>query len=332
MSEVTQPVVDAYLAIKDLHQRQLVLEQLKSLMESSEIENEITSEITEVKERFDKAPGHEMDETTHCFLNADIRDVATRRRILDAIGQVDLIFTSPPYNANIDYDQWFDKLDIPDYKQFLEDSFYICDDLLKPGGRIVINIRDISIGTGERLPIIVPLCDVFCTKLDYKYRGVHIWYKGREESSFAWGSYKSSSNPAIIDLFEYVYVFQKQGERDKGDDDIQKTDFIETVMGVWKIRPVKKIVGSEKKNIAKHPCPFPPELARRVIKLYTCRGDTVLDPFAGVGNTAVGAIKAGRNSVSVDISEAYCKQAYKRIKWDFRDLVRVANTVRLKKL
>ena len=332
MSEVIQSVVDAYLAIKDPHQRQLAIEHLRTLVESTKMEREINGEIVKAQEWFDGVPGHETDETTHYFRSSDIRHVSTRQRVLEVVGLVDLIFTSPPYNADIKYDQWFDKMEVADYKQFLKDSFYICNDVLKPGGRIVINIRDIGVGTGERLPVIVPLYEQFCTNLGYKYRGVHIWYKGREESSFAWGSYKSSSNPAIIDLFEYVYVFQKSGKRNRADDDIQKTDFIENVMGVWKIRPVKKIVGVGKKNIAKHPCPFPPELARRVIKLYTGKGDTVLDPFAGVGNTAVGAIKAGRNSVSVDISKHYCDVAQRRIKREFKDLVKVANTVHLRRI
>jgi site-specific DNA-methyltransferase (adenine-specific) len=330
--DAIQAVVDSYLAIKNPHKRKLALEQISSLVESQEIEAELNSELTEAKEWFDKIPGHEVDETSHYIVNGDIREDTTIEKIQDATGFVDLVFTSPPYNAGIKYDQWYDKLEVKDYKRFLDDAIEACDSLLRSGGRFVINIRDIGLSTGQRLPIIVPLHHMLCTKRGYKYRGVHIWYKGREESSFAWGSYKSSQNPAIIDLFEYVYVFQKQGQRKTGTDDIQKTDFIETVMGIWKIRPVKKIVGVDKRNIAKHPCPFPPELARRVIKLYTWRGDIVLDPFGGVGNTTAGAIKAGRSSVSVDISEAYCNQAVKRIKRDFRDLIKVANTVQIRRL
>lgn len=324
-----QNVINAYTSIKDPMQRRLALEQLNSLAESKDMEEEINTEAIETQEWFNRVPGHETMESSHYFVTGDIRDSEIFHRIHEGVGFVDLVFTSPPYNAGIAYDEWDDKLSVKDYKEFLEDSIDNIDSLLKDGGRFVINIRDVAVATGERLPIIVPLHQMLCRRRNYKYRGVHIWYKGREESSFAWGSYKSSQNPSIIDLFEYVYVFQKQGSRKKGQDDIGKTDFIENVMGVWKIRPVKKIVGSDKKNIAKHPCPFPPELARRVIKLYTQCGDTVLDPFGGVGSTAIGAVKAGRNSVSVDISPAYIDVAYRRLRREFRDLWQVADTLKI---
>src|SRR5262249_38136769 len=54
-----------------------------------------------------------------------------------------------------------------------------------------------------------------------------------------------------------------------------------------------------------HPAPFPLELARRLIRMFSFAGDTVLDPFAGTGTTPVAAVREGRNSVSVEIDEAY---------------------------
>ena len=56
---------------------------------------------------------------------------------------------------------------------------------------------------------------------------------------------------------------------------------------------------------AGHPAPFPPPLAERLIRMFSFAGDTVLDPFAGTGSTAVAAVTAGRNSVSLDIEPAY---------------------------
>jgi site-specific DNA-methyltransferase (adenine-specific) len=324
-----QNAVSAVTAIKDRHRRRLAIEQIFQLTEAQEIEEELNEQADEAVKWFDKVPGNENMSSFHYFVQGDIRRYDVQKRIQEVTPEVDLIFTSPPYNANIKYDEWDDNLSLQDYSQFLSESINTSDELLKPGGRFVINIRDLTLGTGRRHPIIVLLYEMLCKKRNYDYRGVHIWYKGREESSFAWGSYKSSQNPAIIDLYEYVFVFQKRGERTKGNDDIQKTDFIESVIGVWKIRPVKKIIGKSKTNTAQHPCPFPPELARRVIKLYTQCGDTVLDPFAGVGSTAVGAVKAGRNSISVDISPAYCDVGYRRLKREFRDLWQIADTLQI---
>jgi site-specific DNA-methyltransferase (adenine-specific) len=61
-----------------------------------------------------------------------------------------------------------------------------------------------------------------------------------------------------------------------------------------------------------HPAPFPSELAERLIRMFSFAGDTVLDPFAGSGSTAVATIRAGRNSISVEVEEEYLNSATRR--------------------
>ena len=63
-----------------------------------------------------------------------------------------------------------------------------------------------------------------------------------------------------------------------------------------------------------HPAPFPEELPYRCIQLYTFKGEIVLDPFLGSGQTAIAAIKTGRYYVGYEINEEYVKLAEKRIK------------------
>jgi site-specific DNA-methyltransferase (adenine-specific) len=63
-----------------------------------------------------------------------------------------------------------------------------------------------------------------------------------------------------------------------------------------------------------HPAPFPAELAERLIRMYSFAGDTVLDPFAGSGSTAVAAARAGRNSVSIDVEQSYVMAAAERLR------------------
>jgi len=195
----------------------------------------------------------------------------------------------------------------------------VSDKILNPdGGTFVVNVRDVKIGKGSRFPIIAPFYNNLCLEKNYQYRGVHIWYKGREESSTAWGSWKRPENPSIIDLFEYVYVFQKGEMKNKERPyEISKEEFIENDLGVWKIRPVKKIYGKqngETKNIVHHPCPYPVELPQRIIKLYTYEDALVIDPFGGIGSTSLAAHNTGRNSISVDISKEFCETAYTRLK------------------
>ena len=62
-----------------------------------------------------------------------------------------------------------------------------------------------------------------------------------------------------------------------------------------------------------HPAPFPVELPRRVIALYTQPGDVVLDPFMGSGSTAIAAKSVGRQYVGYEISDEYCALAQKRL-------------------
>jgi site-specific DNA-methyltransferase (adenine-specific) len=283
------------------------ISQLKELYVSEQIEKEITQENNIEP---DKQDSHN---TCHKIINKDFNSESTIDYIIQNKLCPNLIFTSPPYNAGIDYGNFDDKKTLDNYLGFLETFLTGCDKILKTGGRLAINIRDITIGSGSRYPIIVFLYNILCKKIGYTYRGLHIWYKGREESSLAWGSWMKSSNPSIIDLYEYVFIFQK-GYYNSGIDDLEKTEFIESVLGVWKIRPVKKISGKTKKNTMNHPCPFPVELPKRVIKLYSHVGDTVLDPFAGICTTSLASAKIGRNSICIDINKEYCEEGYNRMK------------------
>ena len=62
-----------------------------------------------------------------------------------------------------------------------------------------------------------------------------------------------------------------------------------------------------------HPAPFPVELPRRVIALYTQPGDVVLDPFMGSGTTALAAVQSGRQYVGYELSAEYCALAEERL-------------------
>lgn len=67
-----------------------------------------------------------------------------------------------------------------------------------------------------------------------------------------------------------------------------------------------------------HPAPFPPDLAERLIRMFSFAGDTVLDPFCGSGSTGVAACRAGRNSLQSDVEPAYVESSVARLQ---RELV-----------
>jgi len=71
-----------------------------------------------------------------------------------------------------------------------------------------------------------------------------------------------------------------------------------------------------------HPAPYPVELAERLIRMFSFAGDTVLDPFLGMGSTSVAAVRSGRNSIGNEIEPKYLAMAKARMR-DEVDQVRL---------
>ena len=219
---------------------------------------------------------------------------------------VHLVVTSPPYNVGKEYDT---DLPLDEYLCFLRRVMSEAHRALAPGGRICINIA--NLGRRPYLPlhryIIADL-----ESIGFMMRGEIIWDKAASaRSSTAWGSWRSPANPTLRDVHEYILVFSKDTyRRDKPagrNPTIGKDDFLELTRSVWQFPTASaKRVG--------HPAPFPVELPRRCIELYTYAGDVVLDPFMGSGTTGVAALRTGRRFVGYEVSEAYLKLAMQRLR------------------
>ena len=106
-------------------------------------------------------------------------------------------------------------------------------------------------------------------------------------------------------MTEYILIFRKLGEFRRGAtkaleiDDLFKRDIANNV---WHIAPIPP-------NAVDHPCPFPEELVRRLVALYSEAGDEILDPFLGSGQTALAATRLGRKCVGYDIEPDYIAMA-----------------------
>jgi site-specific DNA-methyltransferase (adenine-specific) len=140
-------------------------------------------------------------------------------------------------------------------------------------------------------------------------RGEIIWQKAKSAGgSCAWGSWRSAKNPTLRDVHEYVLVASKGSfsRVRQGVDTIGKEDFLDATVSVWDILP-------ESARRVGHPAPFPVELPRRLIELYTFDGDLVLDPFLGSGSTAVAAVLSSRHYVGYDTDREYVELAEQRI-------------------
>lgn len=216
---------------------------------------------------------------------------------------VALMVTSPPYNVGKDYD---DDLDLEQYLGLLERVFTETYRVVEPGGRIAVNVANLG-----RKPYL-PLNHLVASILDgvgFLLRGEIIWQKAKSAGgSTAWGSWQSAKNPTLRDVHEYVIVASKGpfSRVRSGVDTISKEDFLEATVSIWDILP-------ESARRVGHPAPFPIELPRRLIELYTFDGDLVLDPFLGSGSTAVAAVISGRHYVGYETDPRYVEMAERRI-------------------
>ena len=144
----------------------------------------------------------------------------------------------------------------------------------------------------------------------WKYHSTIIWNEGNISRRTAWGSWKSASAPYVIAPVELILVLYKGSWKKTGGsrkNDITKQEFIDWTNGVWTFN------GQSKKGAGGHPAPFPIELPRRCIKLFSFVGDTVLDPFLGSGSTLIASYLYGRKGIGVDIDKKYCDIAVERL-------------------
>jgi len=217
---------------------------------------------------------------------------------------VHLMVTSPPYNVGKDYDEDFS---LDEYLAFLRRVWAEVYRVLVPGGRACVNVA--NLGRRPYIPLHTFIIEDWLA-LGALMRGEIIWNKAASSAgSTAWGSWTSAANPTLRDVHEYILVFSK-GQFGRAAKDrvntISKDEFLEFTKSVWTFP-------AEKARKVGHPAPFPVELPRRLIQLYTFEGDVVLDPFMGSGQTAIAAAQAGRHYVGYEISEEYAALAERRI-------------------
>ncbi len=217
---------------------------------------------------------------------------------------VHLMVTSPPYNASKEYDE---DLSLEEYLALLNRVWQETYRVLAPGGRACINVANLG-----RKPYI-PLHGFIIEQMigiGFLMRGEIIWNKAASASpSTAWGSWRSAANPVLRDVHEYILIFSKDAfsRKVKGKEStISRDEFLEWTKSVWTFPAVSaRKVG--------HPAPFPEELPHRLIQLYTCLGEVVLDPFAGSGTTCLAARRDGRRYIGYDTNENYIQLANERL-------------------
>lgn len=244
------------------------------------------------------------------FANASVRlyndNIITSKALPPC--SVDLIVTSPPYNVDIPYTTHNDAAEYQrDYLPFTRAWLSKCLSLARPDGRLCLNIP-LDKNKGGQQSVCADITTI-AKDVGWRYHSTIIWNEQNISRRTAWGSWLSASAPFVIAPVECIVVLYKESwkKQSKGRvSDVGRDEFLEWTNGVWTF-------SGEKKSRIGHPAPFPVELPRRCIKLFSFVDDVVLDPFSGSGTTLVACQQTGRHGVGFDIDPAYCDLAVRRL-------------------
>ena len=221
---------------------------------------------------------------------------------------VDLVFTSPPYNFGLDYENHKDGTDWNEYFDKIFAVFKECIRIVKFGGRIIVNVQPLF---SDYIPIHHIISNFFM-KNKMIWRGEILWEKNNYNCKYtAWGSWKSPSNPYMKYTWEFLEIFCKGDLKHKGDSDkadITGDEFKKWVYAKWSIAPERNMKEYD------HPAMFPEKLVEQILKLFSFENDVIFDPFNGVGTTTKVAKQFNRKFIGIDISEEYTKKAKDRLK------------------
>ena len=271
-----------------------------------------------------------LDNYLNKITNGDCREVM---RDMPA-NSIDLMVTSPPYGVGIAYDSFDDDINFEAYKEFSREWLSEAFRVLKPDGRLALNIPyEINRQEkGGRIFMVAELWNILAS-IGYKFYGV----VDLEESSphrsktTAWGSWMSPSSPYIYNPKECVLLCYKQLSKkqtkgtpqwkswveqveDKNNPELfvnkkmyeksDKDDFISLVYGQWNY-----FADTRQQTKAT----FSMDIPVRAMKILSYKEDIVMDPFMGSGTSAVAAEFVGRNWVGIELSPNYTEVANKRL-------------------
>ena len=228
---------------------------------------------------------------------------------IDAIQDesIDLIVTSPPYDIDVKYQNYDDNLPYDQYLDFTRKWLSKVRSLTRPDGRLCLNIP-LDKNKGGQQSVCADITTI-AKEVGWKYHSTIIWNEQNISRRTAWGSWMSASAPYVITPVETILVMYKNRWKkiQKGKSDITRDEFIQWTNGVWNF-------SGESKTKIGHPAPFPIELPKRCIKLFSFQGEVVLDPFLGSGTTLIACLQTHRVGIGVEINREYCQLAAERLK------------------
>jgi site-specific DNA-methyltransferase (adenine-specific) len=235
---------------------------------------------------------------------------------------VHLIVTSPPYWQLKDYGNGKQIGFNDTYEEYINNLNLVwneCHRVLHKGCRLCVNIgdqfaRSVYYGRYKVIPIRTEIIK-FCESAGFDYMGAIIWQKvttcHTTGGATVMGSFPYPRSGILKLDYEFIIIFKKYGNPPKVSREIKEQskltqkEWNQYFTGHWNFP-------GEKQN--KHLAMFPEELPKRLIKMFSFVGDTILDPFLGSGTTSLAAKNLSRNSIGYEINEDFLSIIRERLK------------------
>lgn len=257
-------------------------------------------------------------QTGHTLVHGDARRL---ERVSDEA--VHLVVTSPPYWQLKDYGT-AEQIGFHDsYEEYINNlnlAWNECVRVLAPGGRLCVNIgdqfaRSAYYGRYKVIPIRTEIIR-FLETAGLDHMGAIIWRKvttcNTSGGATVMGSFPYPPNGVVKLDYEFILLFRKPGRRPgRPSPAVREASRLSTeewntcFSGHWSFPGVRQ---------GHHLATFPEELPRRLIRMFTFVGDTVLDPFAGSGTTSVAALQQDRSSVGYEVNRTFVEAALVRVR------------------
>jgi site-specific DNA-methyltransferase (adenine-specific) len=244
---------------------------------------------------------------------------------------IDVVVTSPPYNIGIKYNTYKDELPPENYLSWLKEVGTSIKNVLKDNGSFFLNMGN----KPKNQWIALDVANVL--RKDFILQNVIHWIKSiainKEDvgkypnivDNVAVGHYKPIvSNRFLNDCHEYIFHFTKEGQLplDKLSVGIPYQD--KSNIGRWnKAKQDKRDRGNtwfipydtiQIRKKRPHPATFPIKLPEMCIKLHGLKEKTVvMDPFLGIGSTAIASIKLGVSFIGFEIDKIYIDESISRL-------------------
>lgn len=201
---------------------------------------------------------------------------------------IDIIVTSPPYNIGCAYNSYDDKKSDGEYEVFFIKCFLECFRVLKPGGLCCVVIGE------QHKHLLLTKARNWLLSIGFYYVNIIVWTKG-----------------ALYFRIEHIIVCSKANFFHNyyliNDRYFSRNQFASR----WDINGDRKKDKTGKKKV--HPASFPTKIPEIFIQINTKIGDVMLDPFMGIGSTAVAAKQLNRQFIGFEIDEKYCMIAADRL-------------------